>query len=95
MSREVGSASLRPAIALPGVHGPRADVLVHVIFEFADLHGAGGHNQVLLGERRDDVGRGQSLRLRQAIIQIDHHLGLLAAIEIGDRGAGNRDELGA
>ena len=75
-------------------HGPRAGVHRDVVLELADLGGAGRQHDVLLAEGGDDVGRGQPLRLEQALVQIDHHLALLAAVRVRDGRARHRDELG-
>src|SRR5213596_1580265 len=75
-------------------HGPGAGVHGDVVFELADLRGAGRQDDVLLAEGGDDVGRGQPLRLEQALVQVDHDLALLAAVRIRDRGAGDGHELG-
>jgi hypothetical protein len=50
------------------------------IFVLADLGGAGGHDLVLRGERRADVGRRRDGAPASGRIQIDLDLPLLAAI---------------
>src|ERR1700733_10372727 len=65
-----------------------------VVLELADLHGAGGQYEVLIGNRIEDVGGGNVLGLQQPRNQVDHHLALLATIGVGNDSAGYRNELG-
>ena len=75
--------------------GSAGAVNVDVILELTDLGGAGRQYQVLQIHRVHHVGGRQTLRLKQRRIQIDHHLGLFAAVGIRNRRAGYRDELGS
>ena len=91
IDRRVGERLDREVVQLGD--GPRACVHRDVILELADLGGAGRQHDVLLAEGRDGVGRGQPFRLEQALVQIDHHLALLAAVRVRDGRARDRDEL--
>jgi hypothetical protein len=70
----------------------RRVVQVDGVFEVADLLGADRRDQVLRGERIGDVLPRQAARLQRGRIEVDLDLALLAAIRIGDRGAGHRDQ---
>ena len=73
----------------------RRAVGLDLVFEVADLGGAGGENDVLRGDGVDDVGRGEAFGLERGQVEIHLHLALLAAIGIGNAGALYRDQLGA
>ena len=47
------------------VHGLGAGVQIHVVFELADLGGAGGKDQVLVADGGHDVGRREPFGLQQ------------------------------
>ncbi len=57
-----------------------AAVDIDVVFELADLRGAGRQNQILRIHGVDDIERGQAFRLERGRLDIDHHLALLAAV---------------
>ncbi len=61
-----------------------------VVFEVADLLRAGRQDEILRGDRRDDIRSRQSLGAQRLRIQVDLHLPLLAAVGIGNGRAGNR-----
>ena len=75
--------------------GLRAAVHRDVVFELADLGGAGRQHQVLGVDGIDHVERRQALRLQLARVDVDHHRTELAAVGVRHDRALHRGKLGA
>ncbi len=71
------------------VEGFGAVVELHVVFELADLGGAGGDDQVLVGDGGLDILGRQAFGLQRRGIEVDLDLAHLAAVGRGGGGAGN------
>ena len=67
----------------------------HIVFELADLLGAGRQHQVLRGDGVDDVSGGKPVGLQCALVEVNLHLPHLAAVRRGNGRAGDGRQLRA
>ncbi len=83
---------LEREIAKAGEGGGSA-VEADVVFGRADLCGATGLDDVLIADGGEDFGRREAFGLQFFGVEVHHDRTLAAAVDAGDYGAGNGDEL--